>query len=95
MERTGHRSIEGVRSYKRTSDTQREALSNILNNTKTPRLEEQCSTVQLYDGENNSNTADIVSTTTQVGVPTVNKQTNMKNIIPGTFNFAVIAQDSA
>ena len=31
MERTGHRSIEGVRSYKRTSDQQREVLSDILN----------------------------------------------------------------
>ena len=31
MERTGHRSLEGVRSYKRTSDEQREALSDILN----------------------------------------------------------------
>ena len=34
MERTGHRSLEGVRSYKRTSNTQREALSNILNQSK-------------------------------------------------------------
>ena len=31
MERTGHRSLEGVRSYKRTSDDQRESLSDILN----------------------------------------------------------------
>ena len=31
MQRTGHRSIEGVRSYKRTSDAQQEALSDILN----------------------------------------------------------------
>ena len=31
MERTGHRSLEGVRSYKRTSEEQREALSDILN----------------------------------------------------------------
>ena len=31
MERTGHRSLECVRSYKRTSDLQREALSDILN----------------------------------------------------------------
>ena len=31
MERTGHRSLEGVRSYKRTSDDQREALSDIMN----------------------------------------------------------------
>ena len=34
MERTGHQSLEGVRSYKRTSNTQREALSNILNQSK-------------------------------------------------------------
>ena len=37
MERTGHRSIEGVRSYKRTSETQREVLSDILNR-KVPRV---------------------------------------------------------
>lgn len=39
MERTGHRSLEGVRSYKRTSDNQREALSDILNSgTKKSKL---------------------------------------------------------
>ena len=31
MERTGHQSLTGVRSYKRTSDEQREALSDIMN----------------------------------------------------------------
>ena len=35
MERTGHRSIERVRSYKRTSDDQRRALSNVLNRNET------------------------------------------------------------
>ena len=34
MERTGHRSLEGLRSYNRTCNTQREALSNILNQSK-------------------------------------------------------------
>ena len=34
MERTGHRSIEGVRSYKQTSDAQCEPLSDILNAPK-------------------------------------------------------------
>ena len=34
MERTGHRSTEGVRSYKRTSDKQRQALSDLLNHTE-------------------------------------------------------------
>ena len=40
MERTGHRSLEGVRSYKRTSDTQQEALSDILNCSKRTRVED-------------------------------------------------------
>ena len=31
MEQTGQRSLEGVRSYKRTSDKQRQALSDVLN----------------------------------------------------------------
>ena len=31
MERTGHRSIDGIRSYKRTADFQRENVSDILN----------------------------------------------------------------
>ena len=31
MERTGHRSVEGVRSYKRTGEKQRKVLSDILN----------------------------------------------------------------
>ena len=31
MERTGYRSLEGVHSYKRSSDTQCQALSDILN----------------------------------------------------------------
>ena len=35
MECTGHRSVQGVRSYKRTSDAQREALSDILNRPAT------------------------------------------------------------
>ena len=38
MERTGHRSIEGVRSYKRTSQQQKENVSDILN-LKKPRME--------------------------------------------------------
>ena len=34
MERTGHRSIKGIRSYKRTSGEQQEAVSDILSNCK-------------------------------------------------------------
>ena len=32
MERTGHRSIEGIRNYKRTSERQHQAVSQLLNN---------------------------------------------------------------
>ena len=35
MERIGHRSIEGVRSYNRTSQEQQETLSGILNGPST------------------------------------------------------------
>ena len=31
METTGHRSLEGVRSYKRTSECQKKSVSDILN----------------------------------------------------------------
>ena len=34
MERTGHRNLDGVRHYKRTSDKQQEALSDILNSKR-------------------------------------------------------------
>ena len=44
MERKGHRSIEGVRSYKRTSEGQREALSDVLNR-KAPRIGDTSNTV--------------------------------------------------
>ena len=31
MERTGHRSVDGVRAYKRTSDEQQKSVSGVLN----------------------------------------------------------------
>ena len=36
MERTGHRSVEGVCSYKCSFDTQQQVLSHIMNSTVTP-----------------------------------------------------------
>ena len=38
MEKTGHRSLEGVRSYKRTNMEQQENLSDILSATKRPSI---------------------------------------------------------
>ena len=39
MEKTGHRSLEGVRSYKRTNTEQQENISDILSLTKKPALQ--------------------------------------------------------
>ena len=55
MERTGHRSVEGVRSYKRTSDQQSEALSDILNCSK-----KVC--VRSIEGESNGTSRPMAST---------------------------------
>ena len=43
MERTGHHSIEGIRSYKRTSSEQQQDVSDILSNCK-----RQCNDIVLY-----------------------------------------------
>ena len=48
MERTGHWSVEGVRSYKRTSDTQRETLSDILNSRKVARVADNTLSTQQH-----------------------------------------------
>ena len=37
MEQTGHRSVDGVRTYKRTSEEQQIAISDVLNRAKRPR----------------------------------------------------------
>ena len=47
MERTGHLSSEGVRTYKRTSESQCEALSDILNGSKRPCLQDASTLLPL------------------------------------------------
>ena len=56
MERTGHRSLEGVRSYKRTSNTQRQTLSDILNK---PSCSHTVSTNPSPDHINNLHSATL------------------------------------
>ena len=45
MQRTGHRSVNGVRAYKRRTDKLEELMSTVLNGTivKTPKVEEKTS----------------------------------------------------
>lgn len=74
MERTGHGSLDGVRSYKRTTDMQREALSDILN-CKRPRLEYPTSS----SAGSSHNTLQLDVTTNMLG--------NTDNSTAGLFHF--------
>lgn len=50
MERTGHRSIDGVRTYKRTCSEQDEKLSNVLHGnspSKKPKLDVEITEVSM------------------------------------------------
>ena len=77
MERTGHRSLENVRSYKRTSDTQCQALSDILNCSKKTRT------------DSSSNEICTVPTLPAVASSTSSIQNtiDISNTIPGAFYF--------
>ena len=48
MDRTGHRSVEGIRTYKRASDKLKQLSSNVLNqNSKRVKVESYCGSNQL------------------------------------------------
>lgn len=93
MERTGHRSLEGVRAYKRTSEEQREVLSDILNR-KEPRIDDTLASeapgpdngpVVAYSSTHQEELSSTQLSSTEHA--TTNIQTNTKNSLPGTFNF--------
>ena len=93
MERTGHRSIDGVRSYKRTSALQQQVVSDILSRTSTPAIQPTSdlpvpTSVPIVTG---TQTQPPVSTTA-VPTPVHTTDTNITNSfstmsMPGTFNF--------
>ena len=98
MEVTGHRSLEGVRSYKRTSGLQRKVLSDILNNTsKDPTLPQnkqpqtpQNQQLQLVTQPNVSCSHLSSIEKQEVSIPShpasitdTHVETNTKNSIPG------------
>ena len=59
MERTGHRSLTGVRSYKRTSDEQREALSDILNGRRKVARTEQNPSISATSSSSSEKTISL------------------------------------
>ncbi len=60
MERTGHRSLDGVRSYKRTSNVQQEKLSSILNGSMTET--NNCVVNMHHSGTSTSLTNNVIQT---------------------------------
>jgi len=68
MERTGHRSIEGVRAYKRSTDKLKELSSNVLNRTDSKKTKMESTTVDMdvyASGENSKPTLECTSEDTK------------------------------
>ena len=84
MERTGHRSLEGVRNYKRTTSHQREVLSDLLNAPSSPAKTEGPRNLQLQKStsseQHNQLSIQPASTATNIS-------NNTNNCLPGVFNF--------
>ena len=99
MERTGHRSIDGVRSYKRASDTQHQDISNILNRSKKCKIQSEVRSVAPVSSasllpSNNTSQSSYESAPLQSEPPaciTVDQPhcnvSNSISSIPGTFMF--------
>ena len=51
MSRTGHRSVDGVRAYKRVSDEQRQALSDVLTSALDAKKSELDPKLETDNGE--------------------------------------------
>ena len=66
MKRTGHRSIEGIRSYKRTSLHQKEAVSDILSNMSTKK---HCGEVSAPEPPAVDTHASMPSNTANISIP--------------------------
>ena len=78
MEKTGHHSLEGVRSYKRTSSKQQEDLTDILSLSK-----KSCPTStnnQSPDTNNGTSTSHTPSTTNVVAIPRSSSPTQLQSV---------------
>ena len=74
MERTGHRSTDGVRAYKRESRKLKEISSNVLNQCKKTKVETSCETENAA-----STTVSAVSGTENIS-PTVNEDATKRGL---------------
>ena len=91
METTGHRSLEGVRSYKRTSENQKEVLSDVLNtnpSVQAPLLFDQTTTTAIAKQDDIGPS----SPSSSLGQVEISMQQNIHSArhitnAPPTFNF--------
>ena len=83
VEHTGHRSLEGVRSYKRTSDTQKKAMSDILNSKRIHTEESSIPSLPISAFTYSSTP----TSTSPVPLQPQAMQANIQNIPAGTFQF--------
>ncbi len=86
MERTGHRSLEGVRNYKRTSSQQKEALSDILYN-KIPRLCNSNNDTSTSSSQQLVPCSSPLQSHNSTLASTTNIHRNIKTNLPGSFTF--------
>ena len=84
METTGHCSTEGVRTYKRTSVTQREAVSDILSCTKKPCIEYPLPPLERYSSQQ-PHSSEVVPVQGQSSTLELSKTASSS--IPGSFYF--------
>ena len=56
MSRTGHHSLEGIRTYKRISDEQQQAVSTVLNDATngTPPAEKKMKSIEIAASQTNN-----------------------------------------
>jgi len=89
MERTGHKSTDGVRTYKRTSEIQRQEVSDILNKSKractNPSRIIEPMIVQPLQSQELSNTTPVLTATQLSHENSFQHSTSLTNM-PGAFN---------
>ncbi len=87
MERTGHRSLEGVRNYKRTSSQQKEALSDILSDNKIPRLCNSNNDTSTSSSQQLVPCSSPLQSHNSTLASTTNIHRNIKTSLTGSFTF--------
>ena len=88
MEQTGHRSLEGVREYKRTSLRQKEQLSDILNSTRkdntNPTLPISNATALTQHGQQEAAHTSLLEST--VAATTLATDAGTSSLVPSSGN---------